>query len=52
MCGDARGSKSRVRVAHYSMWGGDVWGLRRTVLPALQWHLHAGICRFYVSAGG
>lgn len=32
-------------VAAFTTWSGDVWALRRELLPWLQWHAAAGVTR-------
>ncbi len=54
MCGNGTGRPGAgtiVRVGSYTMWSGDLWGLRRTMLPFLQWHTQIGVCKYYVSNG-
>ncbi|PNH12278.1 hypothetical protein TSOC_000784, partial [Tetrabaena socialis] len=55
VCSNASGRPGHgtlVRVAAYTMWSGDLWGLRRTLLPFIQWHTQAGICRYYIAYPG
>ncbi|KAG2496863.1 hypothetical protein HYH03_005265 [Edaphochlamys debaryana] len=46
------GPGASLRVAAYTVWMGDTWGLRRALLPWLQWHTQLGVCRFYVAFQG
>lgn len=39
---------ARGRVAVVTTWAGDVWGLRRELLPWMMYHAHAGVEHFYV----
>ncbi|KAG2421983.1 hypothetical protein HYH02_015556, partial [Chlamydomonas schloesseri] len=36
------GPGASLRVAAYTVWMGDTWGLRRALLPWLQWHTQLG----------
>ncbi|KAG2500367.1 hypothetical protein HYH03_001941 [Edaphochlamys debaryana] len=36
------------RVAIFTVWNGNRWGLRRSLLPWMQWHMQQGVCRYYV----
>ncbi len=40
----------RSRVALVATWAGDVWGLRRELLPWMTYHAHLGVEHFYVGA--
>lgn len=37
-------------VAAYTTWGGDVWGLRRELIPWIQYHTAVGISRYQRTA--
>ncbi|GLI65059.1 hypothetical protein VaNZ11_008485 [Volvox africanus] len=40
------------RVAAFTVWNGNMWGLRRSLLPWMQWSTQLGVCRFYVAYQG
>ncbi|EFJ41430.1 hypothetical protein VOLCADRAFT_98595 [Volvox carteri f. nagariensis] len=46
------GSPSRPYVAAFGVWNGNMWGLRRSLLPWLQWSTHLGVCKFYIGYQG
>lgn len=55
VCGNGTGRPGAgtiVRVGSYTMWSGDLWGLRRTMLPFLQWHTQIGVCKYYIAYPG
>ncbi len=43
------GTVARLKVGAFTVWNGNTWGLRRSLLPWIQWHTQLGVCRFYVS---
>lgn len=47
---DEVSSGSLPHIAAFTVWNGNLWGLRRTLLPWMQWSTHLGVCKFYVSS--
>ena len=43
------GTIAQLKLGAFTVWNGNTWGLRRSLLPWLQWHTQLGVCRFYVS---
>ncbi|KAG2423760.1 hypothetical protein HXX76_015036 [Chlamydomonas incerta] len=48
----APGPGMQVKVAAFTVWNGNLWGLRRSLLPWMQYHTQLGVCKFYVAFQG
>ncbi|KAG2452028.1 hypothetical protein HYH02_003066 [Chlamydomonas schloesseri] len=46
------GPGMQVKVAAFTVWNGNLWGLRRSLLPWMQYHTQIGVCKFYVAFQG
>ncbi|PNW84033.1 hypothetical protein CHLRE_04g218450v5 [Chlamydomonas reinhardtii] len=46
------GPGMQVKVAAFTVWNGNLWGLRRSLLPWMQYHTQLGVCKFYVAFQG
>ena len=44
-------TRAQVKVAAFTVWNGNLWGLRRSLLPWMQYHTQLGVCKFYVGRG-
>ncbi|KAG2500357.1 hypothetical protein HYH03_001931 [Edaphochlamys debaryana] len=55
VCGNGTGAPgpgTTLRVSAFTVWAGNLWGLRRTLMPWLQYHTQLGVCRYYVAYQG
>ncbi len=41
-------AQNTAKVVVVTTWGGDVWGVRRELLPWMQVLMELGVCHFYV----
>lgn len=52
MCGGTGHGRPPAQVAIFTTWSGDLWGLRRELLPWMMYHTQLGVCKFYVLYDG